>query len=104
SSGGTATAIEGAATLARMVQQAHGRLSVMAGSGVAPGNVARLIAETGVTEVHGSASRPGPPPDPATVRLGFAFGPRRITDIGTVRGLRDAIDAYSTSCPRGDLT
>ncbi len=91
---GASTAPEGAATLARMVRQAKGRLSIMAGSGVAPGNVAQLIAETGVTAVHGSASRLGPAPDAATVRLGFAFGPRRITDIETVRGLRAAIDRH----------
>lgn len=97
SSGGAPTAPEGVATLARMVKQANGRLSVMAGSGVGPANVAQLIADTGVREVHGSASRFGPAPDAAIVRLGFAFGPRRITDLETVRSLRAAIDHHSAS-------
>jgi copper homeostasis protein len=91
SSGGAPTAIEGAATLAAMVAETGDRLSIIAGSGVAPGNVAQLIAKTGVREVHGSASTPGPQPDAATLRLGFATGPRRRTDEAIVARLRAAI-------------
>ena len=91
SSGGAATAIEGMATLAAMVAAAGERLSIIAGSGVTPDTVARLIAGTGVREVHGSASRIGPEPDAATLRLGFASGPRRVTDATIVRRLRATI-------------
>ena len=91
SSGGARTAVEGAATLAAMVAAAGDRLSVIAGSGVTAANVARLVAETGVREVHGSASAPGPEPDAATLRLGFATGPRRRTDSRIVAQLRAAL-------------
>jgi copper homeostasis protein len=91
SSGGAPTAIEGMATLAAMVAEAGARLSIIAGSGVTPANVARLVAGTGVREVHGSASVPGPAPDAATLRLGFATGPRRATDRTIVAQLRTAL-------------
>jgi len=91
SSGGAPTAIEGMTTLAAMVAAAGERLSVIAGSGVTPDNVERIIAGTGVREVHGSASRPGPEPGAATLRLGFATGPRRATDRVIVQRLRTAL-------------
>ena len=91
SSGGAPTAIDGTATLAAMVAAAGERLSIIAGSGVKPDNVTRIIAATGVREVHGSASTIGAEPDAATLRLGFATGPRRVTDQAIVRRLRTAI-------------
>lgn len=91
SSGGAPTAAEGAATLARMVAAAGGRLSIIAGSGIGPQNAAHIMRETGVREVHGSASRVGPVPDAATLRLGFATGARRETDRQIVTMLRTAI-------------
>jgi copper homeostasis protein len=92
SSGGAASAPEGAAMLARMVEAARGRLSIVAGAGVRPDNIAALVAATGVREVHGSASRLGPAPDEAAVRLGFAFGARRITDRAIVASMRAHLD------------
>jgi copper homeostasis protein len=91
SSGGAPTAIEGMAVLAAMVAEAGSRLSIIAGSGVTPDNVARLVAGTGVREVHGSASWPGAEPSAAALRLGFAMGPRRATDKATVARLRAAL-------------
>jgi copper homeostasis protein len=91
SSGGAPTAIDGMATLAAMVAAAGEPLPIIAGSGVKPDNVARIIAATGVREVHGSASTIGAEPDAATLRLGFATGPRRVTDQAIVRRLRTAI-------------
>lgn len=91
SSGGAPTAVEGMTTLAAMVAAAGERLSLIAGSGISPDNVARIVAGTGVREVHGSASRPRPEPDAATLRLGFAAGPRRATDRVIVQQLRTAL-------------
>jgi copper homeostasis protein len=91
SSGGALSAVEGLTTLAAMVAAAGERISIIAGAGVRPDNVARIIAATGVREVHGSASRSGPEPDAATLRLGFAAGPRRATDQAIVQRLRAAI-------------
>ena len=92
SSGGAPSAAQGVATLAAMAATAGDRLSIIAGAGVTPENAAEILARTGVREIHGSASRPGPDPDAATLRLGFATGPRRRTDQRIVRRLRAAID------------
>lgn len=51
-SGGRQTAPEGSAAIARLVRAAKGHISVMAGSGINERNVRRVIAETGVTDVH----------------------------------------------------
>ncbi len=52
SSGGAATASDGIATIAAMVEASSA--TVMAGSGVTPDVVHQVVAQTGVTEVHGS--------------------------------------------------
>lgn len=54
-SGGAATALEGVETLGRLVEQARGRISVMAGGKIRENNVAEVIARAGVTEVHARA-------------------------------------------------
>lgn len=91
SSGGAPTAPEGTTVLARMVDAAGDALSVIAGAGITPDNVAALITQTGVPAVHGSASVSGEPYDPAVTRLGFGTGPRRRTDEEMVRRLRARI-------------
>ncbi|OKS87100.1 copper homeostasis protein CutC [Mucilaginibacter polytrichastri] len=54
-SGGKTTAMEGAGTIAHLVEKAAGRISIMAGSGVNEQNVRDLINFTGIHEVHTSA-------------------------------------------------
>ncbi|WP_249340708.1 copper homeostasis protein CutC [Sphingomonas sp. 2SG] len=90
-SGGAVSAPAGAATIARMVSRAGGRLVVMAGAGVAPGNVAGLIAATAVSAVHGSASAPAAVED---ARLDFGPLPR-VTSRRLVAELRQVIDDKS---------
>jgi copper homeostasis protein len=51
-SGGSATAREGADVLAELVARAAGRIVVMAGGSVRGGNVADVVARTRVPEVH----------------------------------------------------
>jgi copper homeostasis protein len=51
-SGGRATALEGADVLAELVERAAGRITVMAGGSVRAGNVAAVVARTRVPEVH----------------------------------------------------
>ena len=53
-SGQAKTAPEGAATITKLVQQANGRIEIIAGSGIRPHNVQQLIKQTGVTQVHAS--------------------------------------------------
>jgi copper homeostasis protein len=51
-SGCAATAEQGINTLQKMVKQANGKLSVMAGAGVNATNVSDIVTQTGVHEVH----------------------------------------------------
>ncbi len=53
-SGQASTAPDGTTMLRRLVEQADGRIIILAGCGITPQNVARLVEETGVKEVHGS--------------------------------------------------
>ena len=56
-SGGAARAIDGAAQLRRMVDRSAGRIEILAGGGVTSENVAALMAQSGVSHVHGKAFR-----------------------------------------------
>ena len=53
-SGQAPTAEAGIPLLRELVEQADGRIIVMPGAGVSPQNVARILRETGATEIHGS--------------------------------------------------
>ncbi len=54
-SGGPARALDGASQLRRLVDQAAGRIDILAGGGVTPDNVADLLERSGVHQVHGKA-------------------------------------------------
>ena len=54
-SGGPARALDGAGQLQRLVEQAAGRIDILAGGGVTSDNVAELLAGSGVRHVHGKA-------------------------------------------------
>lgn len=82
-SGGQPTAWAGRAQLAALVQQAAGRIGIMAGAGIAPANIAELVAATGAPEYHASASRPLPPEPSA----GLFAAPRTETDAALVAAL-----------------
>jgi len=90
-SGQARSAPEGAVLLRELVLAAGGRIAVMAGAGVRDANVAELVARTGVTEVHLSATawrdsgmqfrRPGVPMGASVAPSEYA---RRETDGGMV--------------------
>ncbi len=48
---------EGIQILRELVCRADGRIKILAGGGVTPENAARIVAETGVSEIHGSCKR-----------------------------------------------
>jgi copper homeostasis protein len=50
--GQAATALQGATAIAASVEQAAGRITIIAGGGVNEDNVAEVVRITGVTEVH----------------------------------------------------
>jgi len=54
-SGGAALALDGAPRLRQLVDQARGRIDILAGGGVTPSNVVELVERSGVRHVHGKA-------------------------------------------------
>jgi copper homeostasis protein len=89
-SGGEATAEAGAARIGQMVAQAAGRIKIMPGSGVTPGNAA-MLKGLGITEIHGSCSVSTSVTGQA-VDLGFAPPVRRQTAADQVRAMRRALE------------
>jgi copper homeostasis protein len=65
-SGQRSAATEGVDLLARLIQQADGRITIMPGAGVRSNNIEMLIMGTGATEFHTSARMVAP--DPVTFR------------------------------------
>lgn len=77
-SGQAATAEAGAARLGELQRRARGRIGILPGGGVTPGNAARILAATGCTEIHASAS---------VTRDG-----KKVTDAGRVAEILRAIN------------
>lgn len=57
-SGGAPTAVEGATRIAALAQRAGDRMIVMAGGSITAANVGRVVAATGVKEVHVRGAAP----------------------------------------------
>jgi copper homeostasis protein len=91
-SGGALSAPAGAEAIARMVAQADGRISIMAGAGLSPENVAELVRRTGVREVHGSCGAPMPAGSERAQGMGFAPAGLRDTSGEVVARMVAALD------------
>lgn len=89
-SGGERTAEAGAARIAALVKQAVGRIAVMPGSGVNPGN-APMLKGLGISEIHASCSASTSVSGRA-VEMGFAPPVQRPTAADQVRALRKALE------------
>ena len=61
-SGQENSALEGSPLIAELVRQAAGRIAIMAGGGITPGNAARVAAATGAPELHFAAQVSTPSP------------------------------------------
>ena len=92
SSGGAPTAPEGIAGLRTMVETAAGRIGIMAGSGVRAENVAALLAQLPLAEVHSSCAVAMPSQGEAAMRLGFAAPTHKRTAAAAVRAFRAAME------------
>ncbi|UKT65592.1 copper homeostasis protein CutC [Pedobacter mucosus] len=55
SSGGTPSALQGTSTLARLIKQAKGRITIMPGAGINENNIQSIIDQTGAKAFHASA-------------------------------------------------
>lgn len=89
-SGGAATAELGAVRLAKLNQQASGRIIIMPGCGVHAGNIAMLAQRTGACEFHLSARAP--------VESAMRYRHTGVSMGGTV-----TIDEYSRDLTSPDL-
>ena len=96
-SGGAASAMEGVAAIAALFAEARGRLEVVAAGGVTPDTAGELVQATGVTWLHGSASRSVCSGAYRNTRVAFCTAPRegerRVTDEATVSALLSAARA-----------
>ena len=96
-SGQGTTAIEGSAVIRRLVERAVGRIGIIAGGGIQSDHVAKLVADTGVREVHARGAVPVPSPmmwRPDTVSLVKQVldrDVRLVTDEAELRRMRDAL-------------
>ena len=86
-SGMAASAQEGLPLISKLVRQAAGRISIMPGAGINPSNIREIVAESGATEFHSTASD-----KEETLRVSRLFGPLpRATKTETVRALVESI-------------
>lgn len=86
-SGMAASAQEGLPLISKLVRQTSGRISIMPGAGINPGNIREIAAESGATEFHSTASD-----KEETLRVSRLFGPLpRATKAETVRALVESI-------------
>lgn len=90
-SGGADDALRGAATIATDIARADGRVALMAGAGLAAGNIAEVVRASGAREFHASAKvlLPGQGRD-GPAGLGKAHW---RSDSARVRQLRQQLDA-----------
>lgn len=79
-SGGAPTALEGAETIAGLVERARGRIIVMAGGGIRENNVREVVARTRVSEIHAGVSTPARSPSSfaKAVKLRKSFPEREL--------------------------
>jgi copper homeostasis protein len=61
-SGGKQDCAQGADTIAEIVKAARGRITIMAGGGIRHNNVADILENTGVSEIHVGFRKPMPSP------------------------------------------
>ncbi len=90
-SGGALTAPQGTEILAKLMQQAEGRITIMPGSGISPATLP-VLAHLPLREVHASCSMSEPV---AETVAAFGFGPaeRRVTSVAAVGALVAALAA-----------
>ena len=100
-SGGRASAPEGSPVIAGLVRQAAERVTILAGAGITPAQVAPLIATTGVREIHASASASRPSAMHYRNAAVLGLDPDwRQTDSRLVRELAAALHEYRGPVPR----
>ena len=91
-SGGQATAAEGAAAIAEMIATTGDAIDVLPGSGIRADNVGELLTRTKARQVHASASGWREQASTRTLRMGPGEDHRvRVTDGDEVLALVTAV-------------
>ena len=87
-------AVHGKKTIRKLVEQANGRIAIMAGGGINPQNVAEIVRDTGVKEIHASCSASVNSQMTCLIRFSsFDLDYRHtVTDVGSVRKMLDIIN------------
>ena len=93
-SGGQTTALEGAATIAQLLQHARGRIEILPGAGIRAENAPELLTRTGCDQIHGSFSARHDQECDPVARGSFA-----MTDAPQIRAVRAILDNYSPPSP-----
>ncbi|MGH8183462.1 MAG: copper homeostasis protein CutC [Rhodanobacteraceae bacterium] len=97
-SGQRADALAGAPLIRELVERARGRIEVMAGAGITPGNIAAIASASGTHAFHASAKQSRA----SSMRLDGSnlpglTGPSWHTDVQQVRALVGALQALSAN-------
>ncbi|KAA6461166.1 copper homeostasis protein CutC [Acidobacteria bacterium AB60] len=96
-SGGRSSGVDGAATIARLREQAGDRITILGCGGIRPANVRAFVEATGVREVHTSLrsraqSRVVDEEQAGKLEMLFGFAPERyVVRTEDVRALRAAV-------------
>ena len=101
-SGQQPTAVEGADLIRQLIEHARGRIEILPGSGIRAWNVEELLARTGCSQVHLSASKPICDPS-AHARPQISFtrpippeDSYHVTDASLVREIANKLLAISS--------
>lgn len=84
-SGGSDTALEGASTLRRLVEQAKGRIEILPAGGVRASNARAILAQSGATQLH-----LGPMKDVEDRTAPFYGTTHRVLDEDAMRSVIEA--------------
>jgi copper homeostasis protein len=102
-SGGAPDAVSGSVVIRSLVEQAAGRIEIMAGAGLTPDNVIGFARSTRVPALHSSCSTPvGYPATAMTERgttLGFIPAQLNATNPATIAAMIAALDAVPGTAP-----
>nr|WP_321776920.1 copper homeostasis protein CutC [uncultured Porphyromonas sp.] len=97
-SGGTPSAVDSLDRIRRLVEQADGRICIMAGSGITADNARHIVQSTGVSAIHGTFARlrgssmrlsSTPFPDSSVAQI--PERDYRVTDADAISSIRQSL-------------
>jgi copper homeostasis protein len=95
-SGGQRSVLDAVPTIAQLLAQASGRITVMPGGGIKPANGEQMLAVPGINEIHASCRSPlGLDPQSLPVQFGFQPADEGETDPALVARMRAILSQHS---------